>query len=257
MHKSNLILHCGASKIERGQLELVSTPDPTASWTPVGHFDFLTQVEKALASRKLSVVSEAHGLTKDGNRYFGILQVSNDRKAEVAIEDQAEYGYVVGLRNSHDKRFPASLAVGSSVFVCDNLGFSAEITAFRRHTTYVKRDLPNLMARAVSQLASKWGDLNKRFDAYKAHELSDVQTHDLLIRALDVRAITTTQIPHILTEWRTPRHPEFAAAGPTAWRLFNACTEIAKDAGLWSLAPRTEALTGLLDQECAVTFSRN
>ena len=47
MHKSNLMLHCGAAKIERDALELVSTPDPTASWTPVAHFDFLTGVEGA------------------------------------------------------------------------------------------------------------------------------------------------------------------------------------------------------------------
>jgi hypothetical protein len=122
--------------------------------------------------------------------------------------------------------------VGSSVFICDNLSFSSEITVARRHTTHVKRDLPQLMARAVGQLSRKWANQDKRFDAYKQHELSNVQAHDLLIRALDVRAVTTTQIPHILTEWRAPRHPEFVQAGPTAWRFFNACTEIAKDSGL-------------------------
>ena len=252
MHKSNLILHCGAAKVEREALELVPTPVSTSSWTPVSHFDLLTQVEHSLTSRNLSVVSQAHGITKDGNRYFGILQVSNQ-----SLGDQPDYGYVVGLRNSHDRRFPVSLAVGSSAFVCDNLSFSSEITAFRRHTVYVKRDLPNLMARAVAQLSDKWTDQQTRFDAYKNHELSNVQAHDLLIRALDVRAVTTTQIPHILSEWRTPRHPEFAQAGPTAWRFFNAVTEIAKEGGIWSLPPRTEALHGLLDQEVGVTFSRN
>ena len=203
-HQSNLILHCGASKVEREALELCPTPEPTVSWTPVSHFELLTQVERALTSRNLSVVSEAHGLTKDGARYFGLLQVSNQ-----SLGDQPDYGYVVGLRNSHDRRFPVSLCVGGDAFVCDNLSFSSEITAFRRHTVFVKRDLPNLMARAVAQLSDKWTDQQTRFEAYKAHELSRAGAHDLLIRALDVRAVTTTQIPHILTEWRTPRHPEF------------------------------------------------
>ena len=252
MHKSNLILHCGANRVEREALELVPTPVGTHSWTPVSHFDLLTQVESALTSRNLSVVSEAHGVTTDGNRYFGILQVSSQ-----TLGDQPDYGYMVGLRNSHDRRFPVSLAVGSSVFVCDNLSFSSEITAFRRHTVFVKRDLPLLMARAVGQLFDRWNDQGKRFDAYKGHELSNMQANDLLIRALDVRAITTTQIPHILTEWRTPRHPEFAESGRTAWRFFNAVTEIAKEGGIWSLPPRTEALHGLLDQEVGVTFSHN
>ena len=252
MHKSNLILHCGASKVSRDELAAVETPLSTHSWTPIGHFELLEQVEKALSSRKLSVVSQAHGLTKDGNRYFGLLQISNER-----LGDQPDYGYCCGIRNSHDRRFPVSLAVGSSVFICDNLSFASEITAFRRHTVFVRRDLPNLMARAVAQLSSKWNDQNKRFNAYKKHELCDAQAHDLLVRALDVRAITTTQIPHILTEWRAPRHPEFVEAGKTAWRFLNSCTEIAKDGGLWSLAPRTEALHGLLDQEVGVSFSKN
>jgi hypothetical protein len=250
-HQANLILHCGAARVEREQLAATPTPIGTKSWTPVGHYELLLQVEKALGSRKLSIVSEAHGLTQDGNRYFGLLQVESQ-----TIGEQSDYGYVVGLRNSHDKRFPAGLAVGSSVFICDNLSFSAEITAFRRHTVYVKRDLPNLMARAVGQLSSKWNDQHKRFDAYKKHELNPLQTHDLLIRALDVRAVTATQIPHILQEFRAPRHPEFVEAGPTAWRFFNACTEIQKEGGLWSLAPRTEALHGLLDQECGLHFKQ-
>jgi Domain of unknown function (DUF932) len=248
------MLHCGASKVEREVLAAVPTPRSTASWQPVGHFEFLEQVERALSSRKLSVVSEAHGLTSNGARYFGLLQVQNDR---IAKYEEKDYGYVVGLRNAHDKRFPCGLAVGSSVFICDNLAFSAEITAVRRHTTHVKRDLPQLMARAVGKLSRKWASQDKRFDAYKQHELSNVQAHDLLIRALDVRAVTTTQIPHILNEWRNPRHPEFVKAGPTLWRFFNSCTEIAKDSGLWSLVPRTEALHGLLDQECGLSFGKH
>jgi len=37
--------------------------------------------------------------------------------------------------------------------------------------------------------------------------------------------------------------------------LFNAVTEIAKESGLWNLAPRTEALHGLLNQECGLPRS--
>jgi hypothetical protein len=55
---------------------------------------------------------------------------------------------------------------------------------------------------------------------------------------------------------RAGRHPEFVEAGKTAWRFLNCVTEIAKDGGLWSLPP-TEALHGLLDQECGVSFSKN
>jgi hypothetical protein len=50
----------------------------------------------------MRIVTEAHGLSADGSRYFGLLQVVNG-------QEQADYSYVLGLRNSHDKRFPAGL----------------------------------------------------------------------------------------------------------------------------------------------------
>jgi hypothetical protein len=63
----------------------------------------------------LAVVTEAHGLTCDGAQYFGLLQVTH-------AAPETDFGLVVGLRNSHDRSFPAGLVVGASVLVCDNHG---------------------------------------------------------------------------------------------------------------------------------------
>ena len=160
----------------------------------------------------MRVVNEAHGLSADGLRYFGLLEVANCQQTE-------DYAYVLGLRNSHDKRFPAGLAVGASVFVCDNLSFSGEIKIGRKHTRHLDRDLPRMVSSAVGQLADRWHEQSRRIAAYRSHEIGDKQVHDLILRALDARAITLTQIPRILTEWRAPRHVEFRVDGKTAWRL--------------------------------------
>lgn len=268
MNKANLILHCGAAAVDREQLALVPTPALTDTWTPIPHASLLTQVERALGGSNFEVVSEAHGLSKDGARYFGLLQVARvahfiDDESNPEFVDEAsiqttpeDYGYVIGVRNSHDKRFPAGLAVGSSVFVCDNLSFYGEISVARKHTVFIERDLPALTARAIGDLSAKWNDQGVRFEAYKQHTLRHAKAHDLLIKALDCRAVTTTQIPHILKEWRTPRHPEFAENGLTAWRFWNACTEVGKDSGVWQLPDRTRALHGILDQEVGI-FGQN
>ena len=195
------------------------------------------------------MVNEAHGMSADGARYFGLLQIVNGDK-------EGDYCYVLGLRNSHDKRFPAGLVVGSGVFVCDNLAFSGEIKIARKHTRFIMRDLPGLVSGAVGQLGDRWHEQAHRIDTYRRHELSEAQAHDLVIRALDNRAITVTQVPAILQEWRTPRHPEFAEDGRTAWRFFNAVTESAKAGGLWTLPQRTQALHGLLDGEVGL-FSQS
>ena len=110
----NLVLHCGARHVERrfgrsrrdaaGVRDLGSGSAPSV----VGTSGIDT------GGRRNAVANEAHALWSDGLRYFGLLEVTNG-----AAHD--DYGLVIGLRNSHDKSFPASIALGSGVFVCDNL----------------------------------------------------------------------------------------------------------------------------------------
>src|SRR5262245_21077001 len=118
--KANLVLHCGAARSDRDQVIASATPARTSTWVPIPHGRLLEQVQTCLAGNGLHVVSEAHGLTRGAQRYFGLLQVANG-------SNLADFGLVVGVRNSHDKSFPASLVLGASVFVCDNLSFSGEV----------------------------------------------------------------------------------------------------------------------------------
>jgi hypothetical protein len=200
-------------------------------------------VQQSLERSGLHVVTESHGLTHDGSRYFGLLQVANGTNPD-------DFGLVVGVRNSHDKSFPAALVLGASVFVCDNLSFSGEVKLARKHTAHIERDLPQLVERAVGMLSDLRNTQERRFATYQGHELTDTGAHDLIVRALDSRIVPVTKIPDVLTEWRGPRHPEFRD-GRTAWRLFNAFTEILKG-NLGELPRRTQALHGLLDTACGL-----
>lgn len=110
----NLILHCGARHVERDLVEHADTPAPSNTWVPVPHYRLLEQIESTLVAGGLTVTNQAHALWNEGQRYFGLLEVTNGHAC-------ADYGLVVGLRNSHDKTFPAAIALGSCVFVCDNL----------------------------------------------------------------------------------------------------------------------------------------
>ena len=114
----NLVLHCGARHVQRPAIEAAPTPAASETWVPVPHHRLLQQVESTIVANGLSVINEAHALWNDGLRYFGLLEVING-------ESHADYGLVIGLRNSHDKSFPAAIAMGSAVFICDNLAFSA------------------------------------------------------------------------------------------------------------------------------------
>ena len=245
---ANLLLHCGANAVDREIIGSTPTPEPTVTWTPLPHMALIEEVEQVLHCNRLSIVNEAHSLTHDGLRYFGLMEIKN-------CVIRRDYAWVLGLRNSHDKSFPAGIVAGANVFVCDNLSFSGEIKIARKHTRFILRDLPFLTERAIGRLMERWHHQDQRISAYKGKNLPDSSAHDLIIRSTDVRACTPRQIPAILKEWRNPRHEEFQER--TLWTLFNSFTEVLKG-NLNELPRRTEALHGLLDSAVGLaTFSHN
>ena len=242
MNKCNLILHCGAAEVPRKALAAVPTPAPTETWRPIPHEEYVRQVEWELPRYGLDVVHEAHALTHDGTRYFGLIQVQNGCNS-------SDYSWVLGLRNSHDKTLTAGLVAGAQVFVCDNLAFSGEVQISRKHTAYILEDLPGLVGNALGRLLLMFKSQDQRVERYRATRLSDADAHDLTVRALDSGVVCASRIPELLKEWREPRYREFEPR--TVWSFFNATTEVLKGA-LHLLPKRSQALYRLCDQYAAV-----
>lgn len=252
MSKLNLILHTGGSEATLEQVEAINTPEPSGRWFPIGHSTLLDTVKSEFGKLNMTVVNESYGLAKDGARLFGLMQISNG-------VNSPDHSWVAGIRNSHDKTFPAGLCVGSGVFVCDNLAFSSEIVFGRRHTTNIMRDLPMLVARACGELAAKWDTQGKRIEAYKNVELGNKDAAWILLNSLRQNVFPKTKIDDVLSEWLEPRHPEFKDRN--VWSLFNAVTEHLKPTregvknALWDLPARTTRLHALCDAACGLDFS--
>lgn len=238
---AKMMIHCGGEEVGRDLLARVLTPAATPTWYPIPHDALLREVEASLARNQLEIVAEQHALAREGDRYFGLLQIAG-------IQDAGDCAWVLGLRNSHDRSFPAGFVVGSRVFICDNLAFSGEIVIARRHTRFIVRDLPRLVLDGVSQLTQRWHSQEVRYDRYRQTPVADPDAHDLVIRALDAQAITTIQVPEILRQWRKPRFPQFADR--TAWSLFNAFTAVVGAGSVWTVAKRSQLLHGVFDAHC-------
>lgn len=240
----SLILHRGAHEVSIDQLRLAPMPQATRSYVPVGHYDLLEQVRTSLMGVGFRIQEETHGMVPDGSRYFGLMQIATGSFNGTAVE-RTGYGLTVGIRNSHDKKFPASLAVGSRVFVCDNLAFSAEVTISRRHTVNIHRDLPNLIQNAVGRIGKMRVRQEERFLAYQQTPIEDKEADHFIIQAMRNRVIPVTYIQDVVKEWYEPSHPEFDQSN--LWRLFNAFTEVNKEVEPTALLKRTMALHGMCD----------
>ena len=241
MKKFDLCLHAGGHRVTENEVKKAETPEPSGTWFPIPHAALVDEVYESVLNSGYRIVNNVHALSHNGARYFGMLQVEREG------DEQGDSTLVVGLRNSHDKIFPAALVVGSGVFVCDNLAFSGEIRLGRKHTKHIMRDLPSVVNTAVGKLGDARHAQEVRHNYYRQHELLDREVNDLLIRALDARVISSSKITKVLEQWRTPNHPEFAES-KTAWRLYNAFTEVLKQTNIASLPQQTMRLHGLLDQ---------
>lgn len=237
---SNLILHAGSFAVTAEEVQKVATPIPSETHHPIPHFMLYDSARVAFDGAGFEIVNEQHALAAEGQRYFGLLEL-----VMRGAENGKDYARVVGLRNSHDKTFPAGAIMGSEVLVCDNLAFSSEIKLLRRHTAWILRDLPGLMFTMVRKIAEKWVEMDTRYSRYKEEGIGRPEVDQTLIRAMELKVIPVTKIPSVLREWK---NPTFDHGAENVWRLFNAFTQVLKGGSLFELPNRTQGLHVLLDR---------
>ena len=71
-----MLLHCGAELVSRGELWHVPTPQHTETWFPLPHSRVFGEVHDQLEGCGFIVTEEAHALSHDGQRYFGVLNIT-------------------------------------------------------------------------------------------------------------------------------------------------------------------------------------
>jgi len=228
--------------VSHDKLRKIKTPGDTPTWKPVAHHDIFESFAKLLQRRKFKLIDAKHTLSHEGRRYFGVINIAR------ASDD---FHLSVGIRNSHDKFLAAGAVAGSRVVVCSNLVFSGEHKFTERHIGDVRGKLDAHVGGIIDQLVTDYDVQDLRFASYQEREVTEAEANDFFIRSIDAGVVAASDLPHVIKQWRTPDHPEFAADGKTAWRLFNAYTDFFKGVNLFDLPRRGEALHTLTDNLCA------
>ena len=216
------------------------TGELAVSHQPIAHHELVDRTRGFLEKNNFSIQSEVHSLARDNNHYFGLFAVDHPNRVAT------DRGCVIGLRNSHDKTFPAGLCAGDAPFVCDNLIFTNTIKLARRHTRNILNDLDFTINRALGKLFSFWHGQDNRIEAYKNFDLTNSKVNDLVIRACRAGAIPKSKIIDVVDQWESSDHPQFWDRNMNS--LYNAFTEIYKG-NLVALPNRSEALHSILDSE--------
>ena len=257
--KVNLRICGGESKVVGiDQVDAVNTPKVeyrkernkdgslSVSYQPISHTLLIDKARQHLDEGGFSVVDECHNLARGGKRYFGLFEVTHPQR------ENTERGTIIGLRNAHDKCFPAGLCAGDAPFVCDNLIFTNSVKLARRHTRHILAELDQVIARTLGKLFTFWHGQDNRIESYKDYDLSNAQVNDLVIRAYQAGAIPKTKVTDVVDQWQKSDHPEFWDRNMNS--LYNGFTEVYKG-NLVALPQRSDALHSVLDAEVGFDLS--
>ncbi|MBT5427684.1 MAG: hypothetical protein HOK84_15885, partial [Bacteroidetes bacterium] len=122
---SELLLHRGGEQCTLDDLRSVPLPPETRTYQPVSHYDLaknLAEVSGGLL-RGYQLQGAQYGLARDGAQLFGVHTYKNGISGSMGLS--------VGFRNSYDKSMSVGIAIGASVFVCDNLALTGDIAIMR------------------------------------------------------------------------------------------------------------------------------
>ena len=256
-----LMLHCGAQEIDRDAIRNFPAPPAietvrtgkrkgTSVWQPVDHEFLVRYTEKNLLNQGFTVVDRQFGITPDGSRFFGLMQIEG--KNLDGNGDDKGYSRVLGLRNSFDKSFAAGLACGAKVFVCDNLSFSGEVTATHRHTKNILDKLPGMITTAISKMSDAFQFQDRRIEAYKDTSFDRYALSDTVVNLARKSCISGSHIVSVCDEFTKPTHEH--ETDSKVWNLFNAVTEVLKRVPPEQMCPRTQKLHTELDKMAAVKW---
>ena len=221
---------------------------------PVPFGDFADLVVNRLERVGFGVDCEEYAVDHDGNRLFGLLEVSPLEGEYISAKD---WSLQVGLRGSHDQSVPRALTLGSRVLVCSNLCFHGDLGVFStRQTIRVWDRLPGMVENALDTLPQLAQRNEIRFDRYRLTQLRPRHGDAALVELHRRGAFSAAQLGRAIQQWDEPSHPEHAEDGHTVWRLFNAATEALKPTGdrvNHDLArQRSERISGFLDEVAAL-----
>ena len=219
MEQSQLLAHCGSSKITREELKVIPTPPASLTHQPIPHSEVVGALSETLSFRQISVVREEYAVSGDGMKMFGVLDLETTFNG---------CRFSVGVRNSNDKSMRLALTVGYRVLVCDNMAFYGDFTpVLAKHTKHLS--LVDILAVGVDRMQRNFEPMRKQVEAWKGTRLQDEAAKLVIYRAfvegeLDVARHLARRVHDL---YFNPQVEEFTPR--TTWSLSNAFTSAFKE----------------------------
>jgi hypothetical protein len=216
---STFMMHCGGRPVGFEDPALSFVPEKTETYEPVPFSELILNTKKVCDDLlDMEFVDQKIAVSGKDQRMFTLLQYRKD--------EQDKIGHAVGIRSSHDKSMSIGFCSGATVFVCDNMAFTGEVTYMRKHTKNVFDDLKEKLVTTIYNSKDKL--INIQLDAEKLQktEITNDDAYGFIGVALGHKTLLARQAQMAIKHWNNPPYQEFSPHD--AWSLYNASTEALK-----------------------------
>lgn len=213
------MMHVDGKEVTREQLDLIPMPEESDTYKPVSHYHLANKLltVSQVILRDYALVGEHYGLARQGNQMFAYFKFQKD------VGDMA---LSLAFRNSYDRSMSIGLAVGASVFICDNLSLQGEIVVMKKHTKNVWLALENTCIQTLYKSQECFTRIVEDSAVMKSRGLGDSEAFKIMGLLYGRDIISPRQLTVVKDQWLKPSHEEFAPRN--LWSLYNACTEALK-----------------------------
>jgi hypothetical protein len=223
----------GANKVTESEVFNVPAVPFSKTFHPVHHRDLIMAVKEGVQAVGLEIVESQYVLAAEGNRMFATYSL-NQKNSELC--------WAIGIRNSMNRTMSLGICAGTKVFVCENLCFSGDFLAFRRHTSGL--DIDELAFLAYKSVRA----MIPRLKALEAWQLGlrNFALPDNHLKVLLVEIMTNNVIPpskfHQFNDLYSNTYRD-----NSLWSFHESATEILRESNLMTLPGKNKLLNQAID----------
>lgn len=198
---------------------LINTPLPveTRTYKPISHEQLMDLTLSGIARGGFNVKHELYSSAMDGEVATGRYIIDNAGDTEMNLQ--------VIWKNSYNKKFSLSFAIGANILVCTNgmMSFRSMNAFKKKHMGEIQIFTPEAIPEYMARTADFFTELQAERDSMKQIEVNRRITAEILGRMfVEEQFIESTQLNIIKRELDHPTH-EYNSAG-SLWELYQFTT---------------------------------
>lgn len=206
------------------KIEVPVRTNVSKQWQGIQHGFLADTLVEQIEGKGLEIVKETWYTNPKGDTLWGAVDILPEN-ASPSLEIGQAGSFSLGVRHSNLGRYSVSFAVGARIAICSNGMFAGDFVLKKRHTSKV--DLREVIDLGIDRYITECENLEQLIHGWQEVSLTDRDAEHLLFEVHRQGHVAFAHLEDVHKHWINPPHEEFEAR--TAWSLYNAFTEKAKD----------------------------